>query len=83
MIVILLMVHKLIHVCLIWMVLVMSTSSKSLASKLILAFMTKSRMVIIVVDHIRKYGVEIGIRATGPWTAERWTRLRMHQSRTP
>jgi len=82
MIVMLLVIHKLIHVCFIWMILVVSTGSKGLASQLILALMTQSRMVVVVMDHVRKDGIEVGMLLTRARTTEDRTCLGMYQSRT-
>jgi len=79
--VILLVVHKLIHVCLIWMVLIVSASGKSFTSKQVLSLVTQGSVVVVVVYHVREDRVEIRIRVAGLWAAERWACFGMHQSR--
>ena len=81
MVIVLLVVHKLVHVCLICMFLIMSASGKRFTGKLVLSFMAQRGMVFVVVHHIREDGVEIGIRVASLWTAERWACLSVHQSR--
>jgi hypothetical protein len=80
MVIVLLVVHKLVHVCLICMFLIMSASGKRFTGKLVLSFMAQGCVIVVVVYHVCKDGVEIGIRVASLWTAERWTGLGMHQS---